>query len=45
MAVGPLVLAGIRENRPYIFTGEDVRRRIEARLAAIDEDIARHEKR
>ena len=42
-AVGPLVVRGIQENRPYIFTGDDVRRRIEERFARIEDDITRHE--
>jgi NAD(P)-dependent dehydrogenase (short-subunit alcohol dehydrogenase family) len=45
MAVGPLVVNGIRENRPYIFTGDDVRRRIEERNARVAADIERHEQR
>jgi NAD(P)-dependent dehydrogenase (short-subunit alcohol dehydrogenase family) len=45
MAVGPLVVNGIRENRAYIFTGDDVRRRIEERNTRVAADIERHEQR
>jgi short-subunit dehydrogenase len=43
MDVGPRVLRGILENRAYIFTSDDVRPRVEARVAAILADVARHE--
>ena len=42
-AVGALVLRGIIEDRPYIFTSDDARPRIEARNHAILTDIERYE--
>jgi NAD(P)-dependent dehydrogenase (short-subunit alcohol dehydrogenase family) len=42
-AVGALVLRGIIEDRPYIFTSDDARPRIEARHHAILTDLTRHE--
>jgi NAD(P)-dependent dehydrogenase (short-subunit alcohol dehydrogenase family) len=43
IAVGPLVVRGIRENRGYIFTSDDARERVETRTATILADIALHE--
>ena len=43
MAVGPLVVRAIREDRAYILTSDDARPRIEARNAAVLADVARHE--
>lgn len=43
MAVGPLVVRGIRENRAYIFTGLDSRGRVEARHSRLLEDMEYHE--
>jgi len=41
MAVGPLVVQGIRENRAYIFTSDDARPRVEERYGRIVADIER----
>jgi NAD(P)-dependent dehydrogenase (short-subunit alcohol dehydrogenase family) len=43
MAVGPLVVRAIREDRAYILTSDDARPRIEARNAAVLADVARYE--
>lgn len=43
MAVGPLVVAAIREDRAYILTSEDARPRIEKRNAAVLTDVAHYD--